>query len=155
VTKQLNKATTAGSASDLAAAWPATITTFCAAALMIPFAYAQFGLVGAIALGVFAVAIVTSTWASSLLTALVAVNHPKLSALASSSGVRMIAPLIVAVVIAATAGRFAPTETLYYLIPLFMCNLAADVASHLRRLRQASPRAISTNAAAPSTSGAV
>src|SRR5262245_42001125 len=96
---QPNRPTAGGSAWDLAGAWPATITTFCAAALLLPFAYSQFGQIGVVSLGVFAAAIIASAWASSLLAALVAVNHPKLSALASSSGVRMIAPLIVAVIV--------------------------------------------------------
>jgi len=155
VTNQPNRPTTAGSTWDLAGAWPATIATFGATALLLPLAYSQFGQVGAISLAVFAAAIIASTWASSLLAALVAVNHPKLSALASSSGVRMIAPLIVAVIIATTGGRLAPVETLYYLVPLFMCSLAADVASHIRKLRRANASATSSNTAAPSTSGAV
>jgi hypothetical protein len=155
VTNQPNRATTAAARRGFADAWPATITTFCATALLLPLTYSQFGQVGAISLGVFAAAIITSTWASSLLAALVAVNHPKLSALTSSSGVRMIAPLIVAVIIATTGGQLAPIETLYYLIPLFMCSLAADVASHIRRLRQANASAISTSAVASATSGAL
>lgn len=153
MTNQPNRATTVGATWNLEGAWPATFATFCATALLLPFACSQFGRVGAISLGVFAAAIITSTWASSLLAALVAVNHPKLSALTSSSGVRMIAPLIVAVIIATTDGQLAPVETLYYLVPLFMCSLAADVASHVRKLRHAN--AIPASAVAPATSGAL
>jgi uncharacterized membrane protein YfcA len=155
VTQQPDSAISAKSPWNFAGAWPATITTCCATALLIPLACSQFGKVGAVWLGVFAAAIVTSTWASALIAVLVAVKYPKLSALASSSGIRMIAPLIVAVVVAAAGGRLAPVETLYYLVPLFMCSLAADAASHIRELRQANPSAVSISAAAPSTRGAV
>jgi hypothetical protein len=58
-----------------------------------------------------------------------------LGGLASSSGVRMIAPLAVALAIVVSRGSLAPIETVYYVVPLYLCSLAADVVAWLREVR--------------------
>lgn len=107
----------------------------CATALLAPLAYGQFGEAGAWVVVAFGLASIASIWLSSLLATAVAVRNPNLAGLASSSGVRMIAPLIAALVVVAARGQFAPVEAVYYIIPLFLCSLAADVLSHVRGLQ--------------------
>lgn len=117
--------------------WLATIVTACATVFLASLAYMQFGEVGAWAVVAFGLANIASICLSSLLAAAVAARHPNLSGLASASGIRMIAPLVVALMIVAARGQLGPVETVYYIIPLFLCSLAADVASHVRELQAA------------------
>jgi hypothetical protein len=128
-------ATVAPSAGASHCSWPATITTACASAILAPLAFAQFGQVGVLAVAAFAVAIIASVWIGALISVAVAARHPMLGGLASSSGVRMIAPLAVALAIVVSRGSLAPIETVYYVVPLYLCSLAADVVAWLREVR--------------------
>jgi hypothetical protein len=128
-------ATVAQPAGASHCSWPATITTACASLILVPFAYSQFGPVGAGVIAAFAVATIASVWIGSLISAAIAVHHPMLSAVASSSGIRMLAPLVVALAIVVSKGSLAPIETVYYVVPLYLCSLAADVVAWIREVR--------------------
>ena len=51
----------------------------------------------------------------------------------------MIAPFAVALVIVVGRGRILPIETVYYVVPLYLCMLAADVIVWIRAGKPASP----------------
>ncbi len=118
--------------------WLATIATACATVPLSLLAYVQYGKPGAWTILAFGLVNVASIGLTSLLAAFVAARRPSLAGLASSSGVRMILPLVAALVVVAGRGRLSPVQTVYYIVPLFLCSLAADVVSHVRELQRES-----------------
>src|SRR6476469_7229556 len=92
-------ATTADTPCVSHCSWPATITTACAGMLFSALAYFQFGPTGLLVVETFALSIIGSIWIGAFIAGAVAARHPMLGALAASSGIRMIAPLVVALVI--------------------------------------------------------
>lgn len=123
------------SKKNLHGAMPATIATLCMGGVLLAVANAQFGTAGMIVVGAFALATVLSVWVTALGAMALAAKYPALSALFASSGVRMVAPLVIALVIVVGNGRLAPVETVYYVIPLYLCMLVADVAVWVRENR--------------------
>lgn len=75
-----------------------------------------------------AVSVLISAWGASK----VARRNPLLASLFASSGVRMVAPLVLVLIVVLTDGRLAPIETAYYVIPLYLAMLAADAAVWIR-----------------------
>lgn len=108
-------------------AWPAMATTISSAIILAPFAYAQFGSIGPVIVFAFAIAVVLSVWCTAWGAAKLAARYPSLAALFASSGVRMVGPAVVALIVVLSHGRIAPLETVYYAIPLFLCGLVSDV----------------------------
>jgi hypothetical protein len=145
VTSMPLQATTADTSRASHCPWPATITTLCASLLFSALAYFQFGLAGSIAVAVFTLTIIGSIWAGAWLSGKVALRHPMLGALAASSGIRMIAPLTAALVIVVYRGALAPIETVYYVVPLYLCSLAADVFVWLREVQPSSTSLLHSN----------
>src|SRR5690349_5582294 len=118
--------------------WPATITTACAGMLFSALAYFRFGPTGLLVVATFALSIIGSIWIGAFIAGAVASRHPMLGAFTASSGIRMIAPLTVALVIVVYRGSLAPVETVYYVVPLYLCSLAADVVVWLREVQPSS-----------------
>ena len=122
----------AESVEDLHGSLPATIATLCMAALLAPLAYAQFGVTGPLTIAAFAAAIILSIWVAAWGASALSHNHPVVAGLFASSGVRMIAPLAIALAVVVGRGQVVPVESVYYLVPLYLCMLAADVAVWVR-----------------------
>lgn len=111
---------------------PATVVTMFVAALLGSLAYWQFGPSGAWVVLAFASSIVASVWGTTWGATALAKKHPHLATLLASSGVRMAAPLALALVIVVANGRLGPVETVYYVVPLYLCMLISDVAVWIR-----------------------
>ncbi len=91
----------------------------------------------------------------SLGAAQLAQNHPLLASLFASSGVRMVAPLVIVLVVAIGRGRIAPIESVYYVVPLYLCMLAADVFVWVREAQALSSSTGAVSSAATLASGEV
>jgi hypothetical protein len=115
---------------------PAIIATLCLAAILAPIAYAQFGIQGVVVIASFALAIAVSVLVSAWGASKVAQKNPLLASLFASSGVRMVAPLVLVLIVVLTGGRLAPIETAYYVVPLYLAMLAADAAVWIRESKR-------------------
>ncbi|HEX4414230.1 MAG TPA: hypothetical protein VH107_11420 [Lacipirellulaceae bacterium] len=111
------------------------VATLVTAIILAPFAFQQFGVSGLIVVLSFAFSMIVSVLATSWGTAKLAQNHDQVAKLFTSSGVRMVAPLIIAVVVVAARGRLAPVESVYYVLPLYLCMLIVDVAAWVRDVK--------------------
>jgi len=133
----VNKSLTSADAtsSKFHGALPATVATLLVAAALAPFAYAQFGPIGPWIIAAFAGSIIVSVWVAAWGAARLAQSHPLLASLFASSGVRMIAPFAIALAVAIGHGRIAPIESIYYVVPLYLCMLVADVFVWVREAR--------------------
>lgn len=107
------------------------------AALLAPIAYAQFGVQGVVVIASFALAIAFSVLISAWGASKVAQRNPLLASLFASSGVRMVAPLVLVLIVVLTNGRLAPVATAYYVVPLYLAMLAADAAVWIRESKKA------------------
>jgi hypothetical protein len=113
--------------SSLHGIMPATIATLCTSGIVGWLAFAKFGPVGLYVVATFAVATLVSLWGTAWGAKLLAQSHPQLAVLLPSSGLRMALPLVIALVIAVGKGRVVPLDLLYYLVPIYLCMLVADV----------------------------
>jgi hypothetical protein len=139
--------------NDVHGSLPATLATLSAAVVLAPFAFAQFGLGGPLILFAFALAIVVSVWLASWGSARLKRNHPMLSALFASSGVRMVAPFAIALAVVLGRSQVAPVESVYYIVPIYLCMLVADVLVWIGETRKPGPAARCGDANRSSSSG--
>jgi hypothetical protein len=109
------------------------------AAIVAPLGYTQFGSVGLNVVAAFTASIVISVWIATWGATKVSRKHPALAGLFSSSGVRMVPPLIIALAVVATRGRIAPVETVYYVLPLYLSMLLVDVIGWVRESNRSTP----------------
>jgi hypothetical protein len=109
------------------------------AIVLAPFAYGQFGSVGLIVISSLATAIIASVWLTAWGATKLSHNHEMVARLFASSGVRMVAPLLIAVVVVLGRGRIAPVESVYYVLPLYLCVLVVDVIGWVREAQLSVP----------------
>jgi hypothetical protein len=124
------------STRELPGSIPAIVGTLIMAAILAPFAYAQFGLIGIVVVAAFATAIVVSVCVAAWGAAKLSQQNHLIAGLLASSGIRMVAPFVIAIIIVLGRGRIAPIGTLYYVVPLYLCMLAADVFEWVRATRK-------------------
>ncbi len=53
----------------------------------------------------------------------------------------MVAPLIIALVVVMGRGHIAPVESMYYVVPLYLCMLVVDVIGWVREAQMSVPTA--------------
>jgi hypothetical protein len=114
---------------------PATVAILCSLAILAPFCYSQFGSAGIFAISYFAVGIVFSVWIAEWGATKLAKNHPLLAGLFASSGVRMVAPLVIVLIVVLGRGKIGPIGSVYYAVPLYLCMLGGDVFFRVREAR--------------------
>lgn len=125
----------AAATNHLHGAWPATVATLVVGLFLAALAFVQYGVIGTYVTAAFAASIVVSVWGTSFGANRLAESHPQLASLFASSGVRMVAPLIIALVVIVGRDQIAPIETVYYVVPLYLCMLVADVFVWVREAR--------------------
>jgi len=103
----------------------------------------------------FAAAILFSVWIAAWGAAKLAKDHPLLAGFFASSGVRMVAPFIIVLVVVVGHGRIAPIESVYYVVPLYLCMLTADVFIWVREIRKRGPAEAHINAKSSTAYGEV
>jgi hypothetical protein len=126
---------------DLHRSLPAVFASLGMAVSLAPIAYRQFGTPGLAVVSSFAAAIVASVWLAAWGTTKLSQKHEMMARLFASSGVRMVAPLIIAVAVVLGRGRIAPVESVYYVVPLYLCMLIVDVVGWIREAQTAMPAA--------------
>jgi hypothetical protein len=67
----------------------------------------------------------------------------------------MVAPLVIALVVVIGRGRIAPIGTIYYVVPLYLCMLMADVFVWVREARALDSSTGQASASASLASGEV
>src|SRR3990172_12324681 len=87
---------------------PASAVTIGIATLLTPVAYLQFGLPGIGIVALFAVAVMLSVWLSTRCAAAFRGSQRATAGLLAASGIRMVLPLSVAIVIVIQADRYVP-----------------------------------------------
>jgi len=114
---------------------PAIVATVCMSLVLAPFAYSQFGPTGPITLAAFVAAIVISVLMAAWGATQLSHRHPLLAGLFASSGIRMVAPFGIALVVVLCRGSIVPIETVYYVVPLYLSMLLADVVVWVREAK--------------------
>ena len=122
------------------------------AILLAPIAFVQYGPRGIGIVAVFAATIALSLWISARGAAMLARKNRLLAGLFVTSGVRMLLPLSLSLIIVATDGRIAPLASTLYFVPLYMGMLLADLAEWTRRPISAIARPLGQLAPSGSTS---
>jgi hypothetical protein len=108
---------------------PAVLASLGMGIVLGPFAYRQFGLSGLTIVSSFAIAVVASILLAAWGAAKLSRNHEPVARLFASSGVRMVVPLMIAFAVVVAGGRIAPVESVYYVLPLYLCVLMIDVVN--------------------------
>jgi hypothetical protein len=103
--------------------------------VLAPIAFRQFGVSGVAVVASFAIATVASVWLTAWGAAKLSHRHELVARLFASSGVRMVAPLIIAITVVLSHGRIAPIESVYYVLPLYLCMLVIDVMAWVREAK--------------------
>jgi hypothetical protein len=111
---------------------PAVLASVGMEFILAPIAYGQCGFSGLAVVLSFGIAMVASVWLAAWGATKLSHNHELVARLFASSGVRMVAPMIIAVVVVLAGGRIAPLESVYYVLPLYMCMLVVDVFGWVR-----------------------
>jgi hypothetical protein len=114
---------------------PATAAILASLAILAPFGYAQFGLAGTVVIASFAAGIVLSVWIADWGSTKLSKRHPLVAELFASSGVRMVVPLIIVLIVVLGRGRIGPVGAVYYAVPLYLCMLGSDVFFRMRNAR--------------------
>ena len=114
---------------------PAIVATVCMSVVLAPFAYSQFGPTGPITIAAFVAAIVVSVLVAAWGATQLSHRHPLLAGLFASSGIRMVAPFGIALVVVLGRGSIVPIETVYYVVPLYLSMLLADVMVWVREAK--------------------
>jgi hypothetical protein len=120
-----------------------------------PLSYWQFGLAGLTVVGCFAIAMIASVLLASWGAAKLSHKHELIARLFASSGIRMVAPMIIALVVVATGGRIAPVESVYYVLPLYMCMMIVDVVGWVREVKSSVPNSTGRTQRGPAVNGKV
>jgi hypothetical protein len=130
----------------------AALGTVGIALLLAPIAFVQYGPRGIGIVAVFAATIVLSLWISARGAAMLARKNRLLAGLFVTSGVRMLLPLSLSLILVATDDRIAPLASTLYFVPLYMGMLVADLAEWTRRPNFAVARPLGNLATSGSTS---
>jgi hypothetical protein len=103
-----------------------------ASILLAPIAYWRYGSAGLGLLAVFGFVIVAPYWPANWIEARFARRGGAVAGLLAATAMRMLVPLVVALVIVVLDGRLAPVESVLLMVPLYLSVLYADTVGHVQ-----------------------
>jgi hypothetical protein len=117
--------------------WAATL-------LLIPVSFWQYGAVGVavvlLAAAVMQLTMAVSAWCYEALC----LAGRALAAILSAMGIRMILPLMLALILVAWARPSVPAGAILYIVPLYLAMLVAETLSSVRRIAEQGDASCST-----------
>jgi len=115
-------------------ALPAIAVNWTVTLLLIPVSYWQYGAVGVAVVMAAAVAMqLTMTVSAWSFEAFCLAGHT-LAAILSAMGIRMILPLILAILLVTFARSWVPAGAVLYIVPLYLAMLLTETLSSVRRI---------------------